>query len=124
MTRRAIVLLVTFGILAAGAAKLLEGKFKWPTPTGDHQATHWEASRSPAVATGPIIYYRDPDGRPLYSAVPKKTAKGRDYVPVRASEDISFEEKQPLASPAKGGERRVRYYRNPMGLPDTSPVPK
>src|SRR5680860_673735 len=22
------------------------------------------------------------------------------------------------------GERKVRYYRNPMGLPDTSPVPK
>jgi len=124
MTRRAIVLLVIFGILAAGAAKLLEGKFKWSAPTGDHQATHWEASRSPAVATGPIIYYRDPDGRPLYSAVPKKTPKGRDYVPVRASEDISFEEKQPPAPPAKGGERRVRYYRNPMGLPDTSPVPK
>ena len=124
MTRRAIVLLVIFGILAAGAANLLEGKFKWSAPTGDHQATHWEASRSPAVATGPIIYYRDPDGRPLYSAVPKKTPKGRDYVPVRASEDISFEEKQPPASPAKGGERRVRYYRNPMGLPDTSPVPK
>jgi len=25
---------------------------------------------------------------------------------------------------AKSGERRILYYRNPMGLPDTSPVPK
>ncbi len=25
---------------------------------------------------------------------------------------------------ASGGERRILYYRNPMGLPDTSPVPK
>lgn len=27
-------------------------------------------------------------------------------------------------NPAVTGERRVLYYRNPMGLPDTSPVPK
>ena len=25
---------------------------------------------------------------------------------------------------ASSGPKRVRYYRNPMGLPDTSPVPK
>ncbi len=25
---------------------------------------------------------------------------------------------------AEGGERKILYYRNPMGLPDTSPVPK
>ena len=36
---------------------------------------------------------------------------------------------QQAAAPAAGasavnGERRVLYYRNPMGLPDTSPVPK
>ena len=29
----------------------------------------------------------------------------------------------PAAAPAKG-ERKVLYYRNPMGLPDTSPTPK
>lgn len=28
------------------------------------------------------------------------------------------------AGEAKGGQRRILYYRNPMGLPDTSPVPK
>ena len=28
------------------------------------------------------------------------------------------------ASPGAAGERRVKYYRNPMGLPDTSPTPK
>jgi membrane fusion protein, copper/silver efflux system len=123
MTRRTVVFLVAFGILAAAAGKFLEGKFKSSSPTGDDRATPSEASRSSSISTGPIIYYRDPDGKPLYSAVPKKTAKGRDYVPVRASEDVSFEEKQPPASPAKG-ERRVGFYRNPMGLADTSPVPK
>lgn len=28
------------------------------------------------------------------------------------------------ATPAPPGERRILYYRNPMGLPDTSPTPK
>lgn len=28
------------------------------------------------------------------------------------------------APPAPAGERKVRFYRNPMGLPDVSPVPK
>ena len=28
------------------------------------------------------------------------------------------------AGGASGGERQILYYRNPMGLPDTSPVPK
>ncbi|MAL03792.1 MAG: efflux transporter periplasmic adaptor subunit [Arenimonas sp.] len=27
-------------------------------------------------------------------------------------------------APAEAGERKILYYRNPMGLPDTSPVPK
>jgi Cu(I)/Ag(I) efflux system membrane fusion protein len=79
-------------------------------------------SRSPQPQ-GAVIYYRDPDGRPFYSAEPKRTADGRDFVPVRASEDVSFEDApQPQAQNA--GQKRILYYRNPMGLPDTSPVPK
>ena len=27
--------------------------------------------------TGPVIYYQDPDGKPLYSAEPKSTPDGR-----------------------------------------------
>ncbi|MET4118233.1 hypothetical protein ABIB85_004683 [Bradyrhizobium sp. JR1.5] len=31
----------------------------------------------------------------------------------------------PPATPAgASGERKIKYYRNPMGLPDTSPTPK
>jgi RND family efflux transporter MFP subunit len=30
----------------------------------------------------------------------------------------------PAAGATKGGQRKLLYYRNPMGLPDTSPVPK
>ncbi|QFU14751.1 efflux RND transporter periplasmic adaptor subunit [Microvirga thermotolerans] len=79
-------------------------------------------------ASGPVIYYRDPDGKPFYSLGPKRTGDGREYRPVRASEDVSFEDKPVQAAatpgPNRQSDRRVLYYRNPMGLPDTSPVPK
>ena len=84
-----------------------------------------------AAPGGPVIYYRDPDGKPFYSSEPKASPDGRAWLPVHASEDIYFDENtRPGASaPAAKAEgkaegRRVLYYRNPMGLPDTSPTPK
>lgn len=79
-------------------------------------------AQTPA-SEGAVIYYRDPDGRPFYSAEPKQTSDGRNFIPVRASEDVSFEDApQPQAQSAD--QKRILYYRNPMGLPDTSPVPR
>jgi Cu(I)/Ag(I) efflux system membrane fusion protein len=66
------------------------------------------------------LYYKDPGGAPYYAAQPRKTADGRDYVPV-------FQDKPAIADKAANAPaaaRRILYYRNPMGLPDTSPVPK
>lgn len=78
-----------------------------------------------AQADPVALYYRDPDGKPLYSLTPKKTPDGRDYVAVPAGADISFEPKPAPEPPATAeGPRKIKYYRNPMGLPDTSPVPK
>jgi Cu(I)/Ag(I) efflux system membrane fusion protein len=77
-------------------------------------------------ASGPVIYYQDPDGKPFYSAEPKSTPDGRSYRAVHASEDISFDdagEAEPKAASAPGN-RNILYYRNPMGLPDISKVPK
>ena len=96
-------------------------------------AGYWAASRAPstgldapvasaAAADRTILYYRDPSGAPFWSAGPKKDASGRDYLPVYADQEISFEERPAKARAA--GARKVLYYRNPMGLPDTSPVPK
>src|SRR5712672_217004 len=45
---------------------------------------------------------------------------GMDYMPVYADQAPAA---PPQNTTAKA-ERRVRYYRNPMGQPDTSPVPK
>ncbi len=75
-----------------------------------------------------ILYFRDPTGAPVWSTTPKQDAQGRDFVPVYDDEEPSFEPAKP-AQAAQGtraaqGERKILYYRNPMGLPDTSPLPK
>ncbi len=98
-----------------------------------------QAPALPKPAFGPVVYYRDPDGKPVYSASPTVTADGREFRAVRASEDVRFDDGDGEAIPAdmaghgtEPGEaakpgrdaRRILYYRNPMGLADTSPVPK
>ena len=88
---------------------------------------HWSEDSAKPSASGPVVYYRDPDGKPAYSAQPKKTPDGRDYVAVQASEDVSFDDKPAEAAADQGAAaagKKLLYYRNPMGLPDTSPVPK
>jgi Cu(I)/Ag(I) efflux system membrane fusion protein len=83
------------------------------------------ASPAAPVPGGAPIYYQDPDGGPLYSLMPTKTPDGRDYRGVPASADISFEDASAVkAAPAAAVDRKIKYYRNPMGLPDTSPTPK
>ena len=104
-------------LLAAGVAAFITG--------GVAQA---EDARQP-------LYYQDPDGNPFYSAGPRKAASGQDYVPVfddatpapRAAVDNA--PPVPAAGSAgqaapPAGRNRILYYRNPMGLPDTSPTPK
>ena len=80
------------------------------------------------AAEAATIYYRDPDGKPFYSLAPKKTADGRDWSAVPASTDLGFDDPEEAPSKTRSAvaktERRIKYYRNPMGLPDTSPVPK
>ena len=108
------------------------------------------AAAKPAAPSGPVVYYQDPDGKPVYSLAPMVTGDGREFRAVHASEDVRFDagDDGATAMPAgmaahdigghemgKGGmaagaaepgpgNRRVLYYRNPMGLPDTSPTPK
>ncbi|HWX08188.1 MAG TPA: efflux RND transporter periplasmic adaptor subunit [Bradyrhizobium sp.] len=78
-----------------------------------------------AQTSGAPIYYQDPDGRPLYSLMPAKTPDGRDYRGVPASADISFEEvSAPETARSAPMDRKIKYYRNPMGLSDTSSTPK
>lgn len=127
MRRSSSICLIVAAASIAGAAGLAVGRSNLTLPA-------WLSAVLPAAAdpgpvrpapTGPIIYYRDPDGAPKYSPAPAKTAWGKEYLAVRSSEDVSFEEAPPGAMAAKAGEPgRIRFYRNPMGLPDTSPTPK
>ena len=94
---------------------------------------YWYSQRPAAPATAtlaqgaplperPILYWRDPSGAPRWSATPAKDAQGRDFLPVFDDEEPSFAPAP--AKPKATGNRRILYYRSPMGLPDTSPVPK
>lgn len=112
-------------ILAAAGAGLWAGQtglLKLPLDVSPAKST-----QAPQ-ASGPVIYYRDPDGKPFYALAPKTTGGGKPYIAVHASEDVSFDSPKALAAApaadAAQGEKKILYYRNPMGLPDISLVPK
>lgn len=81
------------------------------------------AARQAATSERPILYYRDPTGAPFWSATPKTDAQGRAYLPVYDDGEPKFDSPPPQPK-AVQDEQKILYYRNPMGLPDTSPVPK
>ncbi len=129
------LLLVTLIAGAAGIGFRL-GRSDLPLPGWvPAHVSAWIGAKAPVAApkpepSGPVIYYRDPDSKPVYSAEPRKTADGRDFIAVRQSEETSFDPAPAKTAEAKtaevtaGGAKKLLYYRNPMGLPDTSPVPK
>ena len=116
------------GLVKAFAAGMLGGD-------AEAMATTSSETLKVAVPKGAVIYYRHPDDA-TYSLVQKATADGRAYLPVMASEDVSFDDAPKaadttvadadvaLVAPVKADEKRILYYRNPMGLPDTSSTPK
>ena len=106
-------------ILALGGGLALGGI--WYANGGDWPARA-DVTAAASAAERPPLYYRDPSGAPLWSSGPKKDDRGRDYLPV-------YDDEQAASVPAKPKQqaessRKILYYRNPMGLPDTSPVPK
>src|SRR4051812_45552101 len=123
MTRAVAASLAAALIAAAGNAFVVAG----PQPPAARAVA--VIGSAAAEESGTPIYYQDPDGKPSYSLVPRKTSDGRDYRAVPAGADVSFGDDQPATPPAStmaggSGARRIKYYRNPMGLPDTSPTPK
>jgi Cu(I)/Ag(I) efflux system membrane fusion protein len=112
-------------ILAVGGAGYWAGERGLPRSIGLALHTAIQPAAMAAAATGAVIYYRDPDGLAAYAAGPAKTAAGKEFIPVRASEDPSLDTATaPAVEAAASQPKRIRFYRNPMGLPDTSPTPK
>lgn len=96
----------------------------------------------PAPAPGEApLFYRDPMGGSATATAPRKDSMGMDFLPIFPSQiapllpplpqrrgDVEAPEPtQQMAEapvPAPPTERRILYYRNPMGLPDVSPTPR
>ena len=118
-----------------GGALLLglrAGEARLPLPTWIPSSllSLLEGEVADSISSKPILYYRDPDGKPVFSLNPKRGSSGKEFIPVRLGSDVSFDEAPnqhahgaPRATADPSG-RSILYYRNPMGLPDTSPVPK
>lgn len=124
---RAVLMALSLAVAGGGGYLLGTGKL----PSDIASITPWlgepAVAETTATGAGRILYYRHPDGRFEYSGHAQKTTDGREFVAVRQSEDVNF---QDIGKPSEGisisakTERKVLYYRNPMGLPDTSPLPK
>ena len=132
MKRIELYTIVVVMLLMSGAGAL------WPAVDATNQSSHVTvamkgdqqklvAHDSQSTTEAAVLYYRDPDGKPVYSNTPRKTEDGRDFVAVHNGEDGVDSlppTQQKAAKREPGAERPILYYRNPMGLADTSPVPK
>jgi Cu(I)/Ag(I) efflux system membrane fusion protein len=118
MSHGGTILLVIVAAAGGAAAGYWYG---WsPTITQESPSV---AESTAAETERNILYYRDPSGAPYWSASPKKDDQGREYLPVY-DDGSSAAAPKPAARPSSAGSKRILFYRNPMGLPDTSSAPK
>src|SRR5262245_44174236 len=88
------------------------GSGAWPIFSSFKKAVGTEATHAESPAPGSskrVLYWKDPDGGADFSASPKKTADGRDYLPVYEDQERDF---KGAKAPAKKGDRKIIYYRN------------
>lgn len=122
MRIRTLVVAGALSLLGVAAVGYRLGAGTWPTLGTSSRHAHVVAPTVAAQTERNVLYWQHPDGQADFSAEPKKTPDGRDYLPVYEDQEADFKAAKPAA--AKKGDRKILYYRNPMGLPDTSPVPK
>ena len=114
-----VLIAIAAAVTTAAIAGVLSRPYLWPSKETKRAHVMEPARAEPGAA----IYYQHPDGKPFYSLTSKKTPDGRDYRAVPAGADISFDDPAEVAA-APPADRKIKYYRNPMGLPDVSPTPK
>src|SRR5262245_1226710 len=71
------------------------GSGAWPILSSLKKAVVTETT--PAESAAPegskrVLYWKDPDGRPDFSASSKKTVDGRDYLPVYEDQESDFKD--------------------------------
>ena len=118
MSRRVLAVAALAAVMAAGVGGV------WLTrPELLRKFAHMEPQPlASASGAARALYYRDPDGKPSYSLTPARTSDGRAYIAVAPKEEkLSFEIEE---EPAPVADRKIKFYRNPMGLADYSQVPK
>ena len=137
MTRLLNILVLTGAAVAIAAGSYRMGSGYWPDraalnaviagqkPTNPI-AEPAAAAPSSAAAVRHVIYWKHPDGLPDYSRVATKSGDGRDFVPVYEDQEAALpgETKSDSVQSATAGPKKIKFYRNPMGLPDTSQTPK
>ena len=122
MNRAVLTSATAAALIAAAGSGFVIGRAQRQSSEMPSMATITAAA---AQASAAPIYYQDPDGKAFYSLTPAKTPDGRVYRGVPAGADIGFEQASASeAAVTAPGDRKIKYYRNPMGLPDTSPTPK
>ncbi|MBX9682234.1 MAG: efflux RND transporter periplasmic adaptor subunit [Hyphomicrobium sp.] len=133
--RRSLIILAGFlAVLGSVAAGYRLGTGHWPSRLTVMMADSTPMPSLDAMSPSkrPVLYWRDPDGKPAYAASQTKTTDGRDYVAVHDNEEPPLPGDTPVMSELASaeapsppsGERKIKFYRNPMGLPDTSSEPK
>ena len=113
---RAVLACTGVALIAAAGAGLVA--------TGGRSPARAIITAAVAAEHSAPLYYQDPDGKPDYSPTPKKTSDGRDDIAVPADASAASGKAPAPTSASRAADRKIKYYRNPMGLPDTSPVPK
>lgn len=128
MFRTVIAGIALMAILAGAAAGYRLGAGAWPPlPASGLVKTAYSTDVKGASpeSTRTVLYWKHPDGEADFSPEPKRTPDGRGYAPVYEDQEADFKESKPKqAAKDKGASRKILYYRNPMGLADTSPAPK
>jgi len=127
MRRPAGPFLIVSAILVAGIVGLVVGRFERHASRMARRGSAAAAKPSPLSRNRPdrsstIV---NPDGLPDYSLTSEEDFGGQGLSRGPQQRRREFRGESSGNYDRKGGERgRIRYYRNPMGLPDTSPTPK
>jgi Cu(I)/Ag(I) efflux system membrane fusion protein len=124
MRKPLIVGIAIAAILTATFVGYRIGADSWPDLRNwEWPALPHDAPEQASIPERKVLYWKHPDNETEFASQPKKTSEGRDYIPVYDDQESNFTVAD-TPKDAIRAQKKILYYRNPMGLADTSPVPK